>query len=222
MHLLSEVINNEKRIASKVESVAKRVRRAGKKVYTYQQTIGSNTRLTIYMYRISKTGLNYIVGCWYHSPKGLCWVSVGENQVNFYISHFFHRYAERFLKKDISVFESALEFYSQYEANDIRQIKKRDNDLYEIQTPLHGGLGLGVSDETNCIVIYNTCITEEMLREDQVRNIEDDKELDDALESLYPMMIDSLTERVAKLKEQKEHPYFPYLTTEGIFNGKVL
>jgi hypothetical protein len=196
VHLFSEVTSNRKRIVSKVRSVAKRMQKVGRKVHAYQQTIGSNTRLMIYIYGIDKGGVDYAVGCWYHSEKGLCWASVGQNDVNFYIAHFFHRYAERFLKKEVSVLDSAMEFYRQYQVSAIRRIKKRNDGLYEIQTPLQGGLGLGVNDVSNGVVIYNTCITQEMLREDQIGNIEDDKELNEAIQSMswlkYRTMVDAL------------------------------
>jgi hypothetical protein len=184
LHLLTEITRNQKRVFPKIRSVAKRIARTGRKVYAYQQTIGSSTRLTIYIYRINKKSVGFVIGCWYHSVKGLCWASVGENEVNFYIAHFFHRYAERFLKKEISVFDSAMEFYRQYQVNPICRIKKRDDGLYEIQTPLQGGLGLGIHDVSNGIVIYNTFVTEEMLRADQVKNIEDDRELNEAIQTL--------------------------------------
>lgn len=158
VHLLSEITSHRKRIFSKVRSVAKRMQKAGRKVYAYQQTIGSNTCLTIYIYGIDKEGVDYAVGCWYHSVKGLCWASVGQNDVNFYIGHFFHRYAERFLKKELSVLDSAMEFYRQYQVSATRRIKKKNDDLYEIQTPLYGGLALGVNDVSNGVVIYNTII----------------------------------------------------------------
>lgn len=151
------------------------MQKAGRKVHAYHQTIGSNTCVTIYTYGIDKEGVDYAVGCWYRSGKGLCWVSVGQNDVNFYIAHFFHRYAERFLKKEMGVLESAMEFYRQYQISAIRRVKKRNDDLYEIQTRLQGGLALGVNDVSNGVVIYNTCVTDEMLRVDQVSNIEDDK-----------------------------------------------
>ena len=182
-HLFSEVANNRKRIVSKVRSVAKRMRKAGIKIYVYTQTVGSNTRLTIYIYGIDKEGVDYAVGCWYRSSKGLCWASVGENDVNFYIAHFFHRYAERFLKKELGTLDSALEFYRQFQISAIRRVKKRNDDLYAIQTTLKGGLGLGVNS-SNGIVIYNTCVTDEMLRSDQVSNIEDDKELNETIQSM--------------------------------------
>lgn len=200
VHLLTEIANNKSRVVSKLRSVAKRMERAKVKAYAYQQTIGSNTRLTIYIYRVCKKSIDYAVGCWYHSVKGLCWATLGKKEVHFYIAHFFRRYAERFLKKDISVFDSAMEFYSQYKDSSIRRIKKRTDGLYEIQTPIQGGLGLGISDFSDFIVIYNTCITEKMLRADQVKDIEDEKELSEAIQSLgcleYRTLIEPIVHKV--------------------------
>lgn len=196
VHQFSEVTSNRKRIVSKIRSVVKRMQKIRRKVYAYQQTIGSNTCLTIYIYGIDKGGIDYAVGCWYHSEKGLCWASVGQNDVNFYTAHFFHRFAERFLKTEVSVLDSAMEFYRQYQVSATRRVKKRDDDLYEIQTPLKGGIGLGVHDGNNGVVIYNTCVPEEMLRADQLSNIEDDREINEAIHSMswleYRMMVDVL------------------------------
>ncbi len=75
VHLLSECSNNKKRIEKK----AKKMLKAEKKIHAYQQRVGSNTLLTIYIYGIDDEGVDYAVGCWYKSGKGLCWASVVQN-----------------------------------------------------------------------------------------------------------------------------------------------
>jgi len=63
--------------------------KASKKVHAYQQKIGSNIVLTIYIYGIDKRGIDYAVGCWYHSNDGWVWVTTGAIGVNFFYHTFF-------------------------------------------------------------------------------------------------------------------------------------
>jgi len=49
-HIVSEVTKNQKRIDTKAYDVAKQMLKAGRKTYAYQQKIGSNTLLTIYIF----------------------------------------------------------------------------------------------------------------------------------------------------------------------------
>jgi hypothetical protein len=183
-HLLSEVSNNRSRIATKVMTVAKQMRRVGKKVYACQQTVGSNTKLTIYIYGIDKKGFLYAPGCWYQSEKGLCWVTVGaSDDANFYLAHFFHRYAERILKNKMTAMESVLEFYRNYQVAAVLSTKIREDGLHEIQCPMPGGLALGVRI-TDRILVYNTCVSDNLLWQDQVNTIEDDRELNETIQSM--------------------------------------
>lgn len=195
-HLLSEVGSNRSRIANKVMTVAKQMRRAGKKVHAYEQTIGSNTKLTIYIYGIDKKGIDFAPGCWYQSEKGLCWVTVGaSNDVNFYLAHFFHRYAERIMKSKMTTMESAIQFYSNYQIAAALTTKIREDGIHEIQCPIQGGLALGVR-VTDRILVYNTCVSDNLLWQDQVNNIEDDRELNETLQRMdwpmYKQFVDAL------------------------------
>src|SRR5688572_12535590 len=117
VHLLSEVRNNKKRIAVKTGIVAKKMLKTQKQIHVYQQRVGSNTLFTIYIYGIDDTGVNYSIGCWFHSDKGLCWASVGQYDVVFYSAHFFQRYAERYLMRSIDIQDAAREFYSKFQVS---------------------------------------------------------------------------------------------------------
>lgn len=185
VHLLSEVRNNKKRIAVKVGSVAKKMLRAGKKIHVYQQRVGSNTLFTIYIYGIDNKGIDYAVGCWFHSDKGLCWASVGQYDVVFYSAHFFQRYSERYLMKPMSIQDAAREFYTEFQVSMARNTEEIAKGIYKVQLPLpDGGLALGFNDSTSNIVVYNTYVSKGQLGVQQINDIEDDKELNEALQSL--------------------------------------
>jgi len=195
VHLFSEVKNNRKRIVTKAKTVAKQMRRLGRKVHSYKQTVGSNTGLTIYIYGIDKEGVDYAVGCWYHSDRGYCWVSVMDNGVHFYLAHFFHRYAERFLKKQMSVQDAAKELYSRYLITAARKTEQRPDGKFKMQLAIQDGLARGVIDTANDVVVYNTCVSD--LWPDQVSDIEDDRQLNDALQSMdwlqYKAFVEAIT-----------------------------
>jgi hypothetical protein len=186
LHLRSEVHNNEERIKTKVALVAKKMRKAKKKIHVYQQRVGSNTLLTIYIYGIDDKGVDYAVGCWFRSDKGLCWATSGLlNDVAFYTNHFFQRYAERYLKKSISIQDSAQEFYREYKPTMARQTEEIAKGVYKMQLPLIvGGLALGVRDRTNNIIMYNTYVSPDTLYGQQINDIETDRELNEALQSM--------------------------------------
>lgn len=89
-HLLSEVCNNSGRIAAKIRSVAKQMSKAEKKIHVCKQRVGSNVLLTIYIYGIDKKGVDYAIGSWYHSDKGLCWATVGQSTLYLIALTFFN------------------------------------------------------------------------------------------------------------------------------------
>lgn len=64
---------------------------------------------------------------------------------------------------------------------------------HEIQCPITGGLALGVHLD-NDIIIYNTCVVS--LWPDQVSNVEDDRELNEAIQAMdwrtYKDFVESL------------------------------
>jgi hypothetical protein len=182
-HLLSEIRNNRVRIDNKVSNVAKKMRKAEKKIHTYQQCTGSNTLLTIYIYGIDDFGIDYAIGCWINSEKGLSWASVGQlNQIVFFNGHFFERFSERYLKKKMSIKDAAIEFYREYKVSVAKGMEEIANGVYEIQLPLQiGGLALGIHDRNNDIAIYNTYVSKEMLRAKQIDDIEDYRELNESL-----------------------------------------
>lgn len=184
-HLLSEVRNNKKRIAMKTGIVAKKMLKAGKKIHVYQQRVGSNTLFTIYIYGIDVTGIDYAIGCWFNSDKGLCWASVGQYDVVFYSAHFFQRYAERFLMKSMSIQDAAREFYSKFQVSMARNTEEIAAGIYKVQLPLpDGGLALGFNDRKSNVVVYNTYVSKNQLGAQQINDIDDDKELNEALQNL--------------------------------------
>src|SRR5258706_3214632 len=196
-HLLSELRNNKNRIERKAGIVAKKMLKAGKKVHAYQQRVGSNTLFTIYIYGIDDEGSDYAIGCWFHSDKGLCWATVGPYDVNFYSAHFFQRYAERYLMKSMSVQDAAREFYREYQVTMARNTEEIAVGIYKAQLPLHnGGLALGFNDSTNNLVVYNTYVSPDMLGARQINDIEDDRELNEALRSLnsseYRLIVEAM------------------------------
>jgi hypothetical protein len=195
VHLLSEVRNNKRQIENKAGLTAKKMVRAEKMVHTYQQRVGSNTLLTIYIYGIDAKGVDYAVGCWFTSDKGLCWASVGLYEVNFYSAHFFQRYAERRLGKSISIQDAALEFYSEFRVSVTRNTEEIAEGVYKAQLPLpDGGLALGFNDRVSNIVVYNTYVSRDMLGSKQIGDIEDDKELNESLQSLNTLQYRLLAE----------------------------
>ena len=197
MHLLAEVRDNKKRIAVKAGIVAKKMLKAGKKIHMYQQRVGSNTLFTIYIYGIDDRGIDYEVGRWFNSDKGLCWASVGQYDVLFYSAHFFKRYAERYLKKSMSIQEAARAFYSKFQVSMARNTEEIVKGIYKVQFPLpDGGLALGFNDRVSNIVVYNTYVSKDQLGTQQINNIEDDKELNEALRNLnllqYKLIYESM------------------------------
>jgi len=195
-HIVSEVTKNQKRIDTKAYDVAKQMLKAGKKTYAYQQKIGSNTLLTIYIYGIDKKGIDYAVGCWYHSNEGLVWITKGAIGVQFFTAHFFHRYAERYIKRDLLVLETAFEFYREYQVSASKLTVELRKGFFKTQMPLRGGLALGVCDVSNEYAFYRTYVSKDELFQDQVEEIEADRELNTAIQSLdslqYKLVIEAL------------------------------
>lgn len=184
-HLLAEVRSNNKRIAIKTGMVAKKMLKAGKKIHVYQQRVGSNTLLTIYIYGMDNKGIDYAIGCWFHSDKGLCWASVGQYDVVFYSAHFFQRYAERYLKKAVSIQDAAREFYSKFQVSIARNTEEIADGIHKVQLPLpDGGLALGFNDRVTNIIVYNTYVSKDLLGAQQVNDVEDDRELNEALQKM--------------------------------------
>ena len=186
LHLLSEIHNNQKRIVVKTGMAAKKMQKVGKKIHTYQQRVGSNTLLTIYIYGIDDTGVDYAVGCWFRSDKGLCWATCGQlDDVVFYTDHFFERYAERYLRKSMTTHDAAKEFYREFKVSMALHTEEITDGVYKMQLPLHvGGLALGFHDRINNIIVYNTYVSPELLYEKQVNDVEAYRELNEALESM--------------------------------------
>lgn len=185
-HLLSEVRNNKRRIEIKVGIVAKKMRKAGKKVHVYQQRVGNNTLFTIYIYGIDNLGVDYASGLWYRSEKGMCWVTSGQlDDVVFYTDHFFERYAERYLRRSMSAQDSAREFYREFKVSVAHHTEEIANGVYKMQLPLYvGGLALGFHDRNTNIVVYNTYVSPDLLGGRQVVDIEADRELNEALQNM--------------------------------------
>ncbi|MBL0744830.1 hypothetical protein [Chryseolinea lacunae] len=195
-HIVSEITSNQKRIDTKVKDVAKQMLKASKKVHAYQQKIGSNTLLTVYIYGIDKKGIDYAVGCWYHSSDGYVWVTKGAIGVNFFTAHFFHRYAQRCLKKELTVLETAFEFYKDFRISATQLTRDLGNGILKAQLPLHGGLALGECDKVNQYVLYRTFVSKDDLFQDQVEDIDADSDLNKAIQSLdsihYKLIIETL------------------------------
>ena len=195
-HIVSEITKNQKRIDTKAKHVAKRMVKASKKVHAYQQKIGSDTVLTIYVYGVDKKGIDYAVGCWYHSNEGLVWVTKGAIGVNFFTAHFFHRYAQRYLKRNLTVLEAAFEFYREFQISASQLVSEIRKGYFKTQLPLHGGLALGMCDVENNYAIYRTFVSHGDLFQDQIEDIEADRELNKAIESLdsiqYKMIVEAL------------------------------
>ncbi|MEO7990795.1 MAG: hypothetical protein ABI663_14700 [Chryseolinea sp.] len=187
IHLLSEVHNNKKRIESKVGIVAKKMRKAEKKVHMYQQLVGSNTLFTIYIYGIDDIGVDYAAALWFRSDKGLCWATSGQlDDVVFYTDHFFERYAERYLKKSMSTHDDATrEFYREYKVSMALHTEEIAEGVYKTQLPLCvGGLALGFHDRINNIVVYNTYVSPDLLYGKQINDVEAYREVNEALQSM--------------------------------------
>lgn len=195
-HIASEVGKYEKRIDAKAKDVAKQMLKASRKAYAYQQKVGSNTLLTIYIYGIDKKGIDYAVGCWYQSSDGLVWVTKGATGVNFFTAHFFKRYAQRHLGKTLTVLETALEFYTDFQISASQLTVQLHNGFFETQLPLHGGLALGVCDVENQYSLYRTFVSKSDLFQDQVDDIEADSGLNRAIQRLdslqYKLIIEAL------------------------------
>lgn len=185
-HLLSECRKNKKRIERKVIIVARKMRKAGKKVHVYQQLVGSNTLFTIYIYGIDSSGVDYASGLWYRSDKGMCWATSGQlDDVVFYTDHFFERYAERYLKKSMSAQDAAREYYREFKVSMALHTEEIAEGVYKTQLPIYvGGLALGFHDRNNNIVVYNTYVAHDMLHDKQINDIEADKELNENLQSM--------------------------------------
>lgn len=199
-HLTTEVLANRDRIIKKVGIIAKRMMKKEKRIHHYEQHIGSNTLLTIYIYGYDKKGVDYAIGSWYWSEKGLCWATVGVNDVVFYSAHFFKRYAERHLKRIMNARDAAVEFYKEFTVSIARQTEEIAKGIYRIQLPLYnGGLALGFIDRANNIVVYNTFVTKEQLGSEQINKIEEDKELNNELlnldKSKYQLVYETLRMR---------------------------
>jgi hypothetical protein len=185
-HLLSEVRNNKKRIETKVFIVAKKMQSAARKVHVYQQRVGSNTLFTIYIYGIDDKGVDFAAGLWYRSEKGMCWVTSGQfENVVFYTDHFFERYAERYLKKTMSTQDAAIEYYREYKVSMALRTEEIAEGVYKTQLPLYvGGLALGFNDRNTNIVVYNTYVSPDLFYGKQINDVEADKELNEALQSM--------------------------------------
>lgn len=185
-HLLSEVHNNKKRIETKVGFVAKKMRKAKKKVHVYQQLVGSNTLFTIYIYGIDDKGVDFAAGLWYRSEKGMCWVTSGRlDDVVFYTDHFFERYAERYLKKSMTIQEAAREFYREFKVSMALHTDEIADGVHKMQLPLFvGGLALGFHDRNTNIVVYNTYVSPDLLYDKQINDIEVYRELNETLQSM--------------------------------------
>jgi len=185
-HLLSEVRNNKKRIETKVFIVAKKMRKAEKKIHVYQQLVGSNTLFTIYIYGIDDKGVDFAAGLWYRSEKGMCWVTSGQlDDVVFYTDHFFERYAERYLRKSISTQEAAREYYREYKVSMALHTEEIAEGVYKTQLPLYvGGLALGFHDRNTNIVVYNTYVSPDLFYDKQINDVEADRDLNEALQNM--------------------------------------
>lgn len=185
-HLLYEVRSNKMRIETKVFIVAKKMRKAEKKVHVYQQLVGSNTLFTIYIYGIDGKGVDFAAGLWYRSEKGMCWVTSGQlDDVVFYTDHFFERYAERYLKKSMTIQEAAREFYSEFKVSMALHTDEIADGVYKMQLPLFvGGLALGFHDRNTNIVVYNTYVSPDLLYDNQINDIEVYRELNETLQSM--------------------------------------
>lgn len=186
VHLLSEVRNNKKRIETKVFIVAKKMRKAEKKVHVYQQLVGSNTLFTIYIYGIDDKGVDFAAGLWYRSGKGMCWVTSGQlDDVVFYTDHFFERYAERYLKKSMSTQDAAREYYREYKVSMALHTEEIADRVYKTQLPLYvGGLALGFHDRSTNIVVYNTYVSPDLFYDKQINDVEADRDLNETLQSM--------------------------------------
>lgn len=186
VHLLSEVRNNKKRIEIKIGVVAKKMRKAGKKIHMYEQRVGNNSLFTIYIYGIDDIGVDYAAGLWFRSDKGLCWATSGQlDDVVFYTDHFFERYAERYLNRSMSIQDAAREFYREFKVSMALHTEEIAKGVYKMQLPLYvGGLALGFHDRNTNIVVYNTYVSTNLLGKKQVDDIEADRELNEALQGM--------------------------------------
>jgi hypothetical protein len=203
IHLLSEVRSNKREITVKAGFVAKKMTRAQKKVHSYEQRVGSNTLLTIYIYGIDKKGIDHAIGCWYDSDKGRCWASVGQFSVDFYSAHFFEQYAKRLLGKTMSPQDAAVEYYSKFQVSMARNTEEVAKGVFKVQLPLaDGGLALGFNDSVNNIVVYNTYVSHDMLGPRQVNDIDDDRALNEALKSLDTTLYRQLYEAMKNERGQ--------------------
>lgn len=185
-HLLSEVRSNKKRIETKVFIVAKKMRKAGKKTHIYQQLVGSNTIFTVYIYGIDDKGVDFAAGLWYRSEKGMCWVTSGQlDDVVFYTNHFFERYAERYLGRSMNIQDAAREYYREYKVSMARHTEEIADGVYKTQLPLYvGGLALGFHDRNTSIAVYNTYVSPDLFYDNQINDVDADRDLNDALQSM--------------------------------------
>lgn len=98
--------------------------------------------------------------------------------------------------------EAAYEFYSRYKIVAFgRGTEEIDKNIFRFHLPLNdGGLALGISDENNNIVVFNTYVTREMLQDKQLAEIEEDKEINELLRSLNQDEYQVILETMRNLK----------------------
>jgi hypothetical protein len=157
-----------------------------KRFQVYEQRIGNDTVLTIYIYGVDKIGVDYALGAWYHSDKGLCWATKGQlDDIEFYNGHFFQRYAERFIGKSMNILEAAIEFYKEFKPSVARHTEEIEKGVYKMQLPLSvGGLALGIHDKNSNLVVYNTYVSAGQLGNNQLDAIDADKELNESIKNM--------------------------------------
>lgn len=190
-HLLREFYSNKNRIDAKLNSVFKKVIKAGKNFHTYEQKVGFNTVFTLYLYDVKRT--NYVIGCWMNTERGLCFANVGFATCNFYTSHFFKRYAERHLKRDdLLARESARVYFENYKVGLIDAVDEIETNVHRVQMKTECGLALGFHDSDNCINVFNTYIEKDMTKGIQSEFLENSQHQFDYINSIGNEEFDEL------------------------------
>jgi hypothetical protein len=174
---------NRTRIERKLKYLLPKLKRAGKTSFTLMQKVGNNTTFTVYLYRITKNGvIDYVAGVWFTNENGLCYVSVGDEKVNFYNQHLFERYAEHHLKNSsLSIKQSAQQFFEKYSIGVSYIRDEVAINIHETETHLNDGFMLGYSDFENAITVQNTFISTDMLKDAQLKRFAETEGLRDLL-----------------------------------------
>ncbi|MGC4020949.1 MAG: hypothetical protein QM734_02930 [Cyclobacteriaceae bacterium] len=184
-HLTSEYKCIEVRLTSKMNRAFKKLKKFNRSTFTFTEQTKNRTTFTIYV-SSAKKGL-VTIGAWGQNSIGKFFASIGPTGVSFYNHHFFIRYAERLLKLNVNVEQTAEHFF--YKEDPITMyighLFSSDGtfNMFAAVYPEGVALGYVVNDQ---IGVTNTFLTNDMLFPNQRQMV--DKMRSESATYSYPVV----------------------------------